>query len=92
MLLIEPLGLDGSMIRKHAVVRALALTVFLFGLLTWAYVIIVQITHPSWVYEPFSHVAVFPLNWRVDEVGMAAFAVAAVGFLVWQIDLNSKNS
>ena len=25
-----------------------------------------------------------PLNWRFDEMGMFAFAVAAVGFFVWQ--------
>jgi hypothetical protein len=32
----------------------------------------------------------FPFDWRLDEVGMAAFAVAAVGFFVWQIELNLK--
>jgi len=79
------------MIRKHGMVRAVALTAFLFGLLIWAYVIVIQVTHPIWVVEPFSHVNIFPFNWRLDEVGMVAFAVAGVGFLVWQIELNAKN-
>jgi hypothetical protein len=39
----------------------------------------------------FSHVNYFPFNWRLDEVGMTAFAVAAVDFLVWQIELNAEN-
>ena len=79
------------MIRKHGMVRAVALTAFLFGLLIWAYVIVIQVTHPIWVVEPFSHVNIFPFNWRLDEVGMVAFAVAGVGFLVWQIELDAKN-
>jgi hypothetical protein len=70
--------------------RAVALTAFVFGLLVWVYVIVIQVTHPIWVTEPFSHIQVFPFDWRLDEVGMAAFAVAAVGFFVWQIELNTK--
>lgn len=79
------------MVRKRGLLRAVALTVFVFGLLVWVYVVVIQVTHPIWVVEPFSHVNIFPFNWRLDEVGMAAFAVAAVGFLVWQIELNAKN-
>ena len=80
------------MIHKDGLLRAVALTAFLFGLLTWAYVIVIQVTHPEWIVLPFSHIDIFPFNWRVDEVGMTAFVVAAVGFLVWQIELNSKSS
>lgn len=80
-----------SMKTKHAVARAIALTAFIFGLLVWGYVVIIQVTHPEWLYEPFSHVHVFPFNSRVDEVGITAFAVAAVGFLLWQIQLNMKS-
>ncbi|MGA3109382.1 MAG: hypothetical protein ABSD99_07975 [Candidatus Bathyarchaeia archaeon] len=87
----ETLGFGGFMVRKRGLLRAVALTVFVFGLLVWVYVVVIQVTHPIWVVEPFSHVDIFPFNWRLDEVGMAAFAVAAVGFLVWQIELNAKN-
>ena len=76
------------MIRRNDVVRVVALTAFLFGLLVWAYVVVIQVTYPEWLAEPFSHVNYFPFNWRLDEVGMTAFAVSAVGFLVWQIELN----
>lgn len=78
------------MIEKHALLRAVASTAFLFGLLVWIYVVVVQLTHPQWVTDPFSHVNFFPFNWRVDEIGMTAFAVAAVGFLVWQIELHRQ--
>jgi hypothetical protein len=89
ILLTETSGLDGLM-RKHGIVRAVALTAFVFSLLVWAYVVVIQVTHPRWLVEPFSHVNIYPFNWRLDEVGMMAFAVAAVGFLVWQIELNAK--
>jgi len=73
-------GLDSSMKRKQAVTRAVALPAFVFGLLVWDCVVMVQVTHPEWLYEPFSHIGIFPLNWRLDEVDMSAFAIAAVGF------------
>ena len=78
-------------IRRHGLLRAVALTAFVFGLLIWVYVVVIQVTHPEWLAEPFSHVDLFPFNWRLDEVGMAAFAVAVAGFLVWQILRNIKN-
>ena len=76
--------------REHVVVRCVALTAFVFGLLVWAYVVVIQVTYPEWLDAPFSHVHFFPFNWRLDEVGMVAFAIAAVGFLVWQIEVNMK--
>jgi len=77
--------------RKRAVERAVALTAFVFGLLVWVYVVVIQVTHPEWLSQPFSHVDIFPFNWRLDEVGIAAFAVAAIGFLLWQIQLNMRS-
>jgi len=78
------------MIGRHDLLRVVALTAFLFGLLVWVYVIAIQIAHPEWLYLPFSHIDYFPLNWRLDDVGMAAFAVSIVGFLAWQIELNTN--
>jgi len=79
------------MIRRHPVTRAAALTVFLFSLLVWVYVVVIQITHPQWLPLPMSHVTFFPFNWRLDEIGMTAFAFAAVAFLIWQIELNTTS-
>jgi len=67
-------------------IRPVAMTMFVFGLLVWLYVIAIQITHPCWVSEQFSHLNFPPLNWQMDEVGILAFAVAAFGFFVWQVE------
>jgi len=72
--------------RRHILLRPVALTMFVFGLLVWFYVILIQITHPEWLASQFSHVGFPPFNWRLDEVGMLAFAVAAVGFFLWQLN------
>lgn len=63
----------------------IGLTMFLFGLLTWLYVIGVQLLHPYWVTLPLSHLGFPPFNWRVDDVGMLSFAVSVIGFLIWRI-------
>jgi hypothetical protein len=75
---------------KRAVGRAIVETMFLFGLLVWGYTVLIQITHPDWVTEAFSHVDVFPFNWRLDEVGMTAFAVAAIGFFLSRLQIALK--
>jgi hypothetical protein len=67
------------------------LTIFLFSLLVWFYVIVVQITHPNWTSEPFSHHNFPPFTWRVDDVGVAAFALALVGFFLWQLEETNKS-
>ena len=64
---------------------------FVFGLLVWLYVVAIQIAYPNWVAAQFSHIKFPPFNWRLDEVGMIAFAVSAFGFFVWQLEeSNSK--
>ena len=78
------------MIRGDELLRAVGLTVFLFSLLVCAYVVIIQITHADWMDYQFSHIQYFPFNWQLGEVGIAVFAVAAGGFLIWQIELNNK--
>jgi heme/copper-type cytochrome/quinol oxidase subunit 3 len=65
--------------------RAIFSTVFLFGLLTWLYVIAVQVTHPDWMAEPFTHLDVFPLNLRVDLTGIVGFIASALSFLLWRL-------
>jgi hypothetical protein len=59
---------------------------FVFGLLAWLYVIAIQLTHPHWITGPFSHLGFPPFDWRLDDVGIIAFAVSAFGFFVWQLE------
>jgi len=84
-------GPSGSMTSKHGIARAIALTAFVFGLLVSVYVVIIWWTHPEWFYLPFSHVNIFPFNWQLDDVGMSAVAVAAVGFLAWRLQTKSNS-
>jgi hypothetical protein len=65
--------------------RALLSTLFLFGLLTWLYVVIVQMIDPKWMSEPLTHINAFPLNLRVDVTGIAAFVISALAFFVLQM-------
>ncbi len=70
--------------------HAITLTVFVFSFLTWSYVVLIQVTHPEWLDAPFSHLAFPPFDWRLDDVGMMAFALAATGFLLWQIERKDR--
>jgi hypothetical protein len=72
--------------REFNALRPVALTMFVFGLLIWLYVVAVQLTNPNWLSGPFSHIEFPPFNWRLDEVGILAFAVAVFGFFVWRIE------
>ena len=59
---------------------------FVFGLLVWFSVVVVQIVDWRRLYLPVSFDIDFaPFNWRLDNVGMLAFALAAIGFLFWQL-------
>jgi len=72
--------------------RALLFTLFLFGLLTWAYVVVLQVadlvlnpyTCGGLMSAPLTHINVFPLNLRVDVTGITAFAVSALAFFLLQ--------
>jgi len=69
-------------------------TLFVFGLLLWAYVVAIQITHPEWLHSPLTHYDVPPFNMSLDDVGVLAFALAAIGFLLWrsEVERNTDHS
>jgi hypothetical protein len=73
--------------RSLILLEALGLTMFIFGLLIWGYVILIQVTHPEWLSDALTHHAFAPLNWRVDDIGIAGFIAALFGFLVWMLGL-----
>ena len=70
--------------------RALLYTLFVFGLLTWLYVLAVQMTHPEFLPEPLTHIDIFPFNLRVDVTGIAAFVVSALAFFFLQLTPKRK--
>ena len=69
--------------------RALLLTLFLFGLLIWVYVVILQVVdivlNLGLMAAPLTHFNVFPFNLRVDVTGMIAFVVSALAFFLLQL-------
>ncbi len=68
-----------------AFVGIIGLTLFVFGLLAWLYVILIQVTYPEWLGIRLTHYEIPPLNMRVDDVGILGFAVSALGFVVWRV-------
>ncbi len=67
--------------------RAGSLTSLVFGLLVWVYVVVIQVTHPDWLPGPIAHLEVPPFSWRLDNIGMTAFVIAAVAFFVWRLEM-----
>jgi hypothetical protein len=73
--------------------RALLSTLFVFGLLVWLYVVVLQVadlvlnpfTCGGLMSAPLTHINVFPFNLRVDETGMVAFVVSALAFFFLQL-------
>ena len=63
---------------------------FLFGLLTWLYSVAIQITMPEILPATLTHIDIFPLNARVDVVGIVAFAVSALSFFLWRLTASSS--
>jgi hypothetical protein len=70
--------------------QALALTMFVFGLLVWLYTVAVQLARPEWVSGPFSHYDFPVFNMRLDDLGMLSFAVSAFSFFIWQLEKEEK--
>jgi hypothetical protein len=62
----------------NRVVLALARTVFLFGLLTWGYVVAMQLRHLEEVYDQLAEWV--PI--RLDYLGEAAFIVSMVAYFL----------
>jgi len=65
---------------------------FVFGLLEWLYVVVVQVTHPEWLAVSLTHYDVAPFNWRVDDVGILSFVISMFGFFLWRLETGRKAS
>ena len=64
--------------------RAFFLTLFIYGLLTWVYVVAIQIAHPRALFAPLTHIGLFPFNVRLSLAGILALGISAVGFFLWR--------
>lgn len=60
-------------------------TLFLFGLLSWLYVIAMQVTHPDYLPLQLAHIPIFPFTLRVDVTGILGFIISGVSFFLWQL-------
>jgi hypothetical protein len=66
----------------RAFVEVIGKLLFLYGLLGWAYGVLVQLTHPDWLTFSLSHL----IPWiRVDTFTIISFIVSGVGFLMWML-------
>jgi len=72
-------------------ISSVSQTLFVFGLLVWAYVVAIQITHPEWLHMPLTHYDIPPFNVTVDDAGIVAFALSAVGFLLWRSEVRRRS-
>ncbi len=62
---------------------------FLFGMLAWAYGVLIQLIHPEFLTTSVSHI----IPWiRVDTFTIMSFIISALGFLMWRLAKELYNS
>jgi hypothetical protein len=64
------------------IIKAVSITLFVFGLLGWLYIVLSATVHPQTLSWPLTHLAPWP---REDTFGIVSFAVSFVSFLVWNL-------
>ena len=74
---------------KLIVLKVIGEFLFLFGLLSWFYGVLVQLIHPDYLSTSVSHL----IPWiRVDTFTILSFVVAAIGFLMWRLAKELQNA
>ncbi len=63
---------------RAQLLKAITETAIVFGLLSWLYVVLIEVTHPSWIYDPLT--VWFPL--RVDYFGEIGFVIFLISFFI----------
>ena len=64
------------------VVKVLGQTLFIYGLLGWAYGVLIQLTYPYWLPGEISHLT----PWlRVDTFAILSFIGSGIGFVLWRL-------
>ena len=64
------------------ILRSLALTLFVFGLLGWIYIVLNSLVHMETLSWPLTHLLPYP---REDTFGIVCFAVSFVSFFAWNV-------
>ena len=64
------------------IVRALSLTLFVFGFLGWFYIVLNSEIHMQTLSMPLTHLFPYP---REDTFGILCFLVSFVSFFVWNL-------
>ncbi len=67
--------------------QSLFLTLFVFGLLGWLYIVLNSAIHPWTLSMPLTHFVDWP---REDTFGSLSFAVSMISFFIWNILRHEK--
>jgi hypothetical protein len=70
------------------ILRALSLSVFIFGFAGWVYVAGNSWFHPESLSWPLTHLLPWP---REDTFGVACFAASFASFFIWSLIRSPKN-
>jgi hypothetical protein len=60
--------------------RSLFLTLFVFGLLGWLYIVLNSAVHPETLSMQLTHFLPYP---REDTAGIISFLVSMLSFFIW---------
>ena len=69
------------------IIKALALTLFVFGFAGWIYIANNAVHHPETLSWGLTHFAPWP---REDTFGVICFAVSFISFFVWNLLRDQK--
>jgi hypothetical protein len=64
------------------ILRSLTLTLFVFGLIGWIYIVISATVHPQTLTWPLTHLLPWP---REDTFGIICFGTSFVSFFIWNL-------
>lgn len=64
------------------ILEPLCLTLFIYGLLGWLYIVLNSAVHPESLSWPLTHFLPYP---REDTAGVVAFVVSMLSFFAWNI-------
>lgn len=70
------------------IIKALSLTLFIFGLFGWLYIVLNSAVHMETLSLPLTHLLPYP---REDTAGIVSFLVSMVSFFVWNILKDEKS-